>query len=142
MLSKPSEWRTFNKCVDYKSTFFFLIDFIAYFVSYRFIKSKIKISNLQLVHFYNSLQVLRVFIFSPQLTWRDVQHLTVLTSKRNSLFDAKDRFHWTMNGVGLEFNHLFGYGVLDAGAMVALAKKWKTVPARYHCEAGSIREMQ
>ena len=66
-----------------------------------------------------------------------MQHLTVLTSKRNSLFDSKGRFHWTMNGVGLEFNHLFGFGVLDAGAMVALAKQWKTVPARYHCEAGS-----
>lgn len=47
-----------------------------------------------------------------------------------------------MNGVGLEFNHLFGYGVLDAGAMVALAKKWKTVPPRYHCEAGSTLEKQ
>ena len=42
-----------------------------------------------------------------------------------------------MNGVGLEFNHLFGFGVLDAGAMVALAKQWRSVPARYHCEAGS-----
>ena len=41
-----------------------------------------------------------------------MQHLTVLTSKRNSLFDSKGRFHWTMNGVGLEFNHLFGFGVL------------------------------
>uniref|UniRef100_A0A8D8UDW2 Neuroendocrine convertase 2 n=1 Tax=Cacopsylla melanoneura TaxID=428564 RepID=A0A8D8UDW2_9HEMI len=78
---------------------------------------------------------------NPQLTWRDIQHLTVLTSKRNSLFDAKGRFHWTMNGVGLEFNHLFGFGVLDAGAMVALAKQWKTVPARYHCEAGSVKEI-
>jgi proprotein convertase subtilisin/kexin type 2 len=80
-----------------------------------------------------------------KLTWRDMQHLTVLTSKRNSLFDSKGRFHWTMNGVGLEFNHLFGFGVLDAGAMVALAKQWKTVPARYHCEAGAtdgtIREI-
>jgi len=71
-----------------------------------------------------------------KLTWRDMQHLTVLTSKRNSLFDAKNRFFWNMNGVGLEFNHLFGFGVLDAGAMVALAKQWKTVPARFHCEAG------
>merc|ERR1712008_269990 len=53
---------------------------------------------------------------NPKLTWRDMQHLTVLTSKRNSLFDSKGRFHWTMNGVGLEFNHLFGFGVLDAGA--------------------------
>nr|XP_018916303.1 PREDICTED: neuroendocrine convertase 2 [Bemisia tabaci] len=79
---------------------------------------------------------------NPSLTWRDIQHLTVLTSKRNSLFDAKGRFHWTMNGVGLEFNHLFGYGVLDAGAMVALAKQWQTVPARYHCEAGYMKKFQ
>ncbi|XP_076058712.1 prohormone processing protease amontillado [Oratosquilla oratoria] len=75
---------------------------------------------------------------NPQLTWRDVQHLTVLTSKRNSLYDAKGRFFWHMNGVGLEFNHLFGFGVLDAGAMVALAKDWVTVPPRYHCQGGSI----
>ena len=45
-----------------------------------------------------------------------------------------------MNGVGLEFNHLFGFGVLDAGSMVALAKQWKTVPARFHCEAGLVKE--
>lgn len=73
---------------------------------------------------------------NPQLTWRDIQHLSVLTSKRNSLFDAKRRYAWHMNGVGLEFNHLFGFGVLDAGAMVALAKDWVTVPPRYHCQAG------
>ena len=75
---------------------------------------------------------------SPDLSWRDMQHLTVLTSKRNSLYDSKNRFSWNMNGVGLEFNHLFGYGVLDAGAMVALASIWKTVPPRFHCEAGSV----
>jgi len=79
---------------------------------------------------------------NPKLTWRDMQHLTVLTSKRNSLFDSKGRFHWNMNGVGLEFNHLFGFGVLDAGAMVALAKQWKSVPARYHCEAGSDNKVR
>merc|ERR1719189_1602639 len=39
--------------------------------------------------------------------------------------------------LALEFNHLFGFGVLDAGAMVALAKQWKSVPARFHCEAGT-----
>ncbi|ROT60897.1 PC2-like protein [Penaeus vannamei] len=67
---------------------------------------------------------------------RPKPHLTVLTSKRNSLFDAKHRYDWHMNGVGLEFNHLFGFGVLDAGAMVALARDWVTVPPRYHCQAG------
>ena len=75
---------------------------------------------------------------NQNLTWRDIQHLTVLTSKRNSLYDGKGRFGWQVNGVGLEYNHLFGYGVLDAGAMVNLAKDWRTVPSRYHCDGGSL----
>ena len=99
---------------------------------------------------------------NPQLTWRDLQHLTVLTSSRNSLYDGRCRempdlglvdntahrvdsnncshFEWQMNAVGLEYNHLFGFGVLDAAEMVLLARAWKTVPARYHCEAGSVLE--
>lgn len=47
-----------------------------------------------------------------------------------------------MNGVGLEFNHLFGFGVLDAGSIVTLAKQWRTVPARYHCEAGEYANLR
>lgn len=72
------------------------------------------------------------------LTWRDMQHLTVLTSKRNRLFDPYLKHFWQFNGAGLEFNHLFGYGVLDAGAMVQLANRWKPLPERFHCTAGSI----
>ncbi|KAE9553586.1 hypothetical protein FO519_003181 [Halicephalobus sp. NKZ332] len=99
---------------------------------------------------------------NPTLTWRDLQHLTVLTSSRNSLFDGRCRelpelgiddnhrnnkkpeisncthFEWQMNGVGLEYNHLFGFGVLDAAEMVTLSMVWKTAPPRYHCEAGAI----
>ncbi|KAG7216273.1 hypothetical protein INR49_021676, partial [Caranx melampygus] len=40
----------------------------------------------------------------PNLTWRDMQHLSVLTSKRNQLHDEVHQ--WRRNGVGLEFNHL------------------------------------
>jgi proprotein convertase subtilisin/kexin type 2 len=43
-----------------------------------------------------------------------------------------------MNGVGLEFNHLFGFGVLDAGSMVTLSKAWRSVPARFHCQGGAM----
>jgi hypothetical protein len=50
---------------------------------------------------------------SRQLTWRDIQHLTVLTAKRNQLFDPSKQHLWHINGAGLEFNHLFGFGVLD-----------------------------
>ncbi|XP_038073219.1 neuroendocrine convertase 2-like [Patiria miniata] len=74
---------------------------------------------------------------NPSLTWRDIQHLTVLTSKRNQLYD--DNYQWQCNGVGLEFNHLFGFGVLDAGAMVELAEKWKTVPERFHCSGATYK---
>jgi proprotein convertase subtilisin/kexin type 2 len=99
---------------------------------------------------------------NPQITWRDLQHLTVLTSSRNSLYDGRCRempdlglvdntehrvdsnncshFEWQMNNVGLEYNHLFGFGVLDAAEMVLLARTWKTAPPRYHCEAGSLME--
>lgn len=77
---------------------------------------------------------------NPDLTWRDIQHLTVLTSKRNCLYDGKNRFKWNINGVGLEYNHLFGFGVLDAGAMVSMAKNWITVPSRFHCDAGSLND--
>ncbi|CAF4671110.1 unnamed protein product [Rotaria socialis] len=77
-----------------------------------------------------------------QLTWRDVQHLTVLTAKRNQLFDPAKQHLWHINGAGLEFNHLFGYGVLDAGDMVQHAKNWKSLPARYHCAAGNITGKQ
>ncbi|XP_029554273.1 neuroendocrine convertase 2-like isoform X2 [Salmo trutta] len=76
---------------------------------------------------------------NPNLTWRDMQHLSVLTSKRNQLHDEVHQ--WRRNGVGLEFNHLFGYGVLDAGGMVKMAKEWKTVPERFHCMAGSLQDV-
>lgn len=93
--------------------------------------------------FYTCLEILyclfsMVLYHSLDLTWRDMQHLTVLTSKRNQLHDEVHQ--WRRNGVGLEFNHLFGYGVLDAGAMVKMAKDWKTVPERFHCVGGSIQE--
>ncbi|CAF1583563.1 unnamed protein product, partial [Rotaria sordida] len=44
-----------------------------------------------------------------QLTWRDIQHLTVLTAKRNQLFDPSQQHLWHINGAGLEFNHLFDF---------------------------------
>ncbi|KAI3379605.1 hypothetical protein SNEBB_011353, partial [Seison nebaliae] len=77
---------------------------------------------------------------NPKLTWRDIQHLTVLTAKRNQLYDPTKRYSWHVNGAGLEFNHLFGYGVLDAGDMVRHAKTWKPLPNRSHCQAGSIHK--
>jgi len=67
---------------------------------------------------------------NPELNWRDVQHLTVRTSRPRGKLEARD---WSDNGVGLSFSHSFGFGLMDAGAMVKLAKRWKTVPEQKIC---------
>lgn len=41
------------------------------------------------------------------------------------------RYPWKMNGAGFLFNHLFGYGVMDAGSLVDAALSWKVVQVRF-----------
>ncbi|KAI6174897.1 Peptidase S8 S53 and Proprotein convertase domain containing protein [Aphelenchoides bicaudatus] len=66
---------------------------------------------------------------NPRLTWRDMQHIVVRTSNPAGL-KAGD---WKTNGVGRNVSHSFGYGLLNAGAM--LARVWRTVPAQRACRA-------
>ena len=40
---------------------------------------------------------------------------------------------WQINGANRKVSHSFGYGMLDANAMVSLAKEWQTVPAQRKC---------
>lgn len=72
-----------------------------------------------------------------RLTWRDVQHIIVRTAKLTSPVDDG----WRTNGAGFHFNHKFGFGRLDADAMVEMAKSWTNVPAQRICTgAASIEE--
>ncbi|GCB63232.1 hypothetical protein scyTo_0013176 [Scyliorhinus torazame] len=66
---------------------------------------------------------------NKNLTWRDMQHLVVQTSKPSHL-STND---WITNGVGRKVSHSYGYGLLDAGAMVALAKNWTSVGNQRKC---------
>uniref|UniRef100_A0A8C4ERB0 Furin (paired basic amino acid cleaving enzyme) b n=1 Tax=Dicentrarchus labrax TaxID=13489 RepID=A0A8C4ERB0_DICLA len=63
------------------------------------------------------------------LTWRDMQHLVVRTSQPGHL----SAIDWKTNGVGRRVSHSYGYGLLDAGAMVALAQNWTTVGPQHQC---------
>jgi len=63
---------------------------------------------------------------NPGLTWRDLQHVVVRTSNPAPLRNGAE--DWTTNGAGRNVSHVFGFGLMDAGAMVTLAKQWKTVP--------------
>lgn len=59
---------------------------------------------------------------NPKLTWRDMQWLTVMTAVP---FDQPS--DWTKTPLGRSFSHQFGYGKLDAYAIVDLAKTWELV---------------
>lgn len=115
--------------------------------------------------------------FSPLITWRDVQHLLVKTSRPVHL-KASD---WKTNAAGHKGNifiicrnvcrsisceiviacnmcrnmqiplvnlpppylcvvsHLYGFGLVDAEAMVVEAKKWRSVPPQHTCTKMSDR---
>ncbi|XP_021191254.3 neuroendocrine convertase 1 [Helicoverpa armigera] len=71
---------------------------------------------------------------NPNLTWRDVQHLIVWTSEYAPLSANPG---WQINGAGLYFDVRFGFGLLNAEALVAAALNWTTVPREYDCHVGA-----
>ncbi|KAL4660764.1 proprotein convertase subtilisin/kexin type 6-like isoform X1 [Arapaima gigas] len=70
---------------------------------------------------------------NPLLTWRDVQHLLVTTSRPAHL-KAHD---WKTNAAGHKVSHLYGFGLVDAEAMVLEAQTWRTVPPQHTCTEAS-----
>ncbi|KAL7976115.1 hypothetical protein Chor_008363 [Crotalus horridus] len=58
---------------------------------------------------------------NPALTWRDMQHLVVRASSPAHL-QADD---WAVNGAGRKVSHYYGYGLLDGGALVEMARRWQ-----------------
>ncbi|KAM8961076.1 proprotein convertase subtilisin/kexin type 5 isoform 1-T1 [Pelodytes ibericus] len=75
---------------------------------------------------------------NPFLTWRDVQHIIVRTSRQGHL-NALD---WKTNAAGHKVSHLYGFGLMDAEAMVIEAEKWITVPAQHICVESTDRQIR
>lgn len=93
---------------------------------------------IKIVDYGQRLQCLKIKINqnfvcdSPNLTWRDMQHLVVWTSEFDPLANNPG---WKKNGAGLMVNSRFGFGLLNAKALVDLAdpKSWKGVPEKKEC---------
>lgn len=64
---------------------------------------------------------------NPDLTWRDIQHLLVRTSKPETLVSED----WVTNSAGFRHSNYFGFGLVDAYNMIKLGQKWKTLPKKY-----------
>ncbi|XP_052106655.1 proprotein convertase subtilisin/kexin type 6-like [Mytilus californianus] len=70
------------------------------------------------------------------LTWRDIQHMLVLTSTRNGFTDSYSS--WKTNGGGKEYSQVLGFGLMDAEAMVTQAASWTKVPTQQTCTTSTF----
>lgn len=60
---------------------------------------------------------------SPDLTWRDIQHLCV----RTAILINPDDPDWETTAAGRPYSYKYGYGRLDAWQYVTAAKEWSLV---------------
>ncbi|GAB1606479.1 proprotein convertase subtilisin/kexin type 4-like isoform X1 [Argonauta hians] len=67
---------------------------------------------------------------NKNLTWRDIQYITLVTARPEPMLDGQ----WTRNALGRNVSLRYGYGLMDAQAMVNLAKVWKRLPEKHICE--------
>lgn len=59
----------------------------------------------------------------PDLSWRDVQYLSMITAIPLNDHDGA----WVINAAGRKYSHRYGYGKLDAYALIQAAKPFKTL---------------
>ena len=59
-----------------------------------------------------------------------MQYLVAYTSNSEPLLAYGN---WVINGAGHHVSHEFGFGVLDAEAIVTRAQHWITVPEQQYC---------
>ncbi len=68
---------------------------------------------------------------NPQLTWRDVMFILVLTARPKAI--PSNNFF--ANKAGFLVSSRYGFGLMDAGQMVRMATRWTTVPQFASCVA-------
>ncbi|CAK7263014.1 pheromone processing endoprotease [Sporothrix epigloea] len=74
----------------------------------------------------------------PDLTWRDMQYLVMLTAVPVNLEDES----WQKTKIGKLYSHTFAYGKVDSYGLVEAAKTWKNVKpqARYYSPWVHVRQ--
>jgi len=71
----------------------------------------------------------------PELTWRDIQHLCVLTARVVN----PDDLDWERTASGRRYSYKYGYGALDASAYVKAAQTWNLVKPQAWIHTKTIR---
>ncbi|TGZ55908.1 Neuroendocrine convertase, partial [Temnothorax longispinosus] len=68
---------------------------------------------------------------NEDLTWRDIQHLIAWSSEYSPL---RENPGWFKNAAGFWFNSRFGFGLMNAYALVTTSYNWTTVPEKTICK--------
>ena len=76
------------------------------------------------------------FTCSPSLTWRDVQYLIAYTANPHLTAGPLTR-----NGAGLAVSRQYGFGVMDAEALVTRAGQWINVPPRIEHHITNVSQL-
>lgn len=63
------------------------------------------------------------WIYSPDLSWRDIQHICVQTAVQINPDDPD----WEHTAAGRPFSYKYGYGAIDGYRFVKAAQDWKLV---------------
>jgi kexin len=74
-------------------------------------------------------------VFSPDLTWRDIQHLTVRTAE---IINGDDP-DWDRTSSGRLFSYKYGYGRLNGYDFVTAAQEWQLVKPQAWVELPAMR---
>jgi kexin len=61
----------------------------------------------------------------PDLTWRDIQWITVMSTI--PVYKEEKESEWQTTKIGRKYSHQYGYGKVDAYGMIEVAKSWKNV---------------
>ena len=78
----------------------------------------------------------------PALTWRDVKLILAQTARKNDTADSgweTGALQFGSDTEHFEFNHEYGFGVVDAAAAVDLAETWTNLPERRSASVASSR---
>lgn len=71
---------------------------------------------------------------NPGLSWRDVRYILAKSAKKND----PQHSDWTTNGAGLNINHSYGFGLVDADHAIRLSETWTLIPEETSIELQSV----
>ena len=77
---------------------------------------------------------------NSDLTWRDVKLILAASARKNDVSNSdweRGALKYGSTSARYNFNHDYGFGVVDAGAAVALAQTWTNLPTMREIEVQS-----